>query len=186
MRSVRLFFRRSWVVLLIALFLFPAACQDSTGTSVAGPQPARKGLDASGRMQVSEEDRCPVCAMPVAAHEPFSAAIVLKDRTTFYFCAPGCMMRAWLHPEVHLGRHRRQLGQTVVRDYFSGDFIDGQEVLWVSGSDVIGPMGPALVPLKDSSDVAVFRRRHGGEEVFHLRDLNDGNWERFTGKRTER
>ncbi|MCF8078607.1 MAG: nitrous oxide reductase accessory protein NosL [Desulfobacterales bacterium] len=186
MRFPRLFLCRCMAVLLIALFLFPVSCQDSKGTSGAGPQPALKGLDAAGRMQISEEDRCPVCAMPVAAHEAFSAAIVLKDGTAFYFCAAGCMMRAWLHPEVHLGREEGALGRTVARDYFSGDFVDGHQVLWVSGSDVIGPMGPALVPLKDSSDLAAFRRRHGGKEVFRLGNLDDENWERFTGKRVER
>lgn len=186
MRFSRLFFCRWLAVLATVLFLFPVACQDSKGTSGAGPKPARQGLDAAGRMQISKEDRCPVCAMPVADHEAFSAAIVLKDGTAFYFCAPGCMMRAWLHPEIHLGREKEALGRTMVRDYFSGDFVDGHEVFWLSGSDVIGPMGPALVSLKDSSDLAAFRRRHGGKEVFQLRDLNDQNWEKLTGKRAKR
>ena len=186
MRFPRLSLCRFLAMMAMVLFLFPAACQDSKSPSGPGPKPARQGLDAAGRMQIGKEDRCPVCAMPVADHEPFSAAVVLEDQTTFYFCCPGCMMRAWLHPEVHLGRHRRQVARTVVRDYFSGDFVDGHQVLWVSGSDVIGPMGPALVPLKDSSGLAAFRRRHGGKEVFQLRELNDQNWEKLTGKRAKR
>lgn len=186
MRFSRLFFCRWLAVLAMVLFLFQAACQDSKSPSGAGPMPALKGLDAAGRMQIGKEDRCPVCAMPVADHEAFSAAIVLKDGAAFYFCAAGCMMRAWLHPEIHLGREKNALARTVVRDYFSGDFVDGSQVLWVSGSDVVGPMGPALVPLKDSSELAAFRRRHGGKEVFRLGDLNDENWEKLTGKRTKR
>ena len=127
-------------------------------------------------MQVSEGDRCPVCAMPVKAHERFSAAIA------FYFCSPGCMLRAWLQPERYLNRSRQQLSRPVARDYFSGDFIDGRRALWVSGSDVIGPMGPALVALKSDTQLDAFRRRHGAGRVFRLWALTAETWEQLAAR----
>jgi nitrous oxide reductase accessory protein NosL len=165
--------------------LLPAllACTDPPGSSGAGPVPARRGLDARGRMQISDQDRCPVCAMPVAKHERFSAAIAVSGGSAFYFCTPGCMLRAWLRPERYLNRPREQLLKPVARDYFTGDFIDGRNALWVAGSDVVGPMGPALVALKSEADLPVFRKRHGAVRVFRLSALHPENWEEMIGKR---
>jgi nitrous oxide reductase accessory protein NosL len=169
-------------ILMLGFCLLSAACQDPDAGSGAGPTPAKKGLDADGRMQISETDRCPVCAMPVAEHERFSAAIVLADGTAYYFCSAGCMLRAWVNPAHYLNRERDALRRPIVRDYFTGDFIDGRRALWISGSDVIGPMGPALVAIQSEDDLAVFRRRHGVGTVFSLSALNAGTWETLTGK----
>jgi nitrous oxide reductase accessory protein NosL len=169
--------------LIFSVLLCLVACRDPGGSSGAGPAPARRGLDAAGRMQISEQDRCPVCAMPVAEHERFSAALALADGSAYYFCTPGCMLRAWLRPERYLNRPREQLLKPVARDYFTGDFIDGRNALWVAGSDVVGPMGPALVALKSEADLPVFRKRHGAVRVFRLSALHPENWEEMIGKR---
>ena len=169
-------------ILMVGVFILSAACQDPGAASGAGPAPAKKGLDADGRMQISETDRCPVCAMPVAEHERFSAAIVLSDGSAYYFCSAGCMLRAWVNPVHYLNRQPVALRRPVARDYFTGDFIDGRRALWISGSDVIGPMGPALVAIQSEDDLAVFRRRHGAGTVFSLSALNAGTWETLTGK----
>ena len=168
---------------LFVSLLFPLACQDAGDAPGAGPEPARRGLAADGRMQISDGDRCPVCAMPVKAHERFSAAIALSDNTVFYFCSPGCMLRAWLMPGRYLNRSGDQLSRPVAREYFSGDVVDARRALWVSGSDVVGPMGPALVALKSESQLTAFRRRHGAGRVFRLSSIRVENLEKITGAR---
>jgi len=134
-------------------------------------------------MQVSSEDRCPVCGMRVIKHPRFACAIQLKDHTTYYFCGTGCMIRAWMHPEVFLGAEKSRLQRAVVQDYFTGAHVSALDVVWVAGSDVVGPMGPALVPLKSADDAAVFMRRHGGKTTFRLSDMNDTTWQQLTGKK---
>jgi copper chaperone NosL len=163
--------------LLAALGLTCAAAAPA-----AGPAPGAHPLDARGQMQIADDDRCPVCAMLPARSPHFAAAIQLADGRTFYFCSAGCMLRAWLHPESFLGVGRDRLHRPLVRDYFSGQPLDARLAFWISGSDVIGPMGQALVPLAAEAHVAVFRRRHGGRQVFRLEELNDANWQQLTGK----
>ena len=70
----------------------------------------------------------------------------------------------------------------MTQDYFSGELVDARQVFWIAGSDVIGPMGPALVPLQEPSHVEAFRRRHGATKIFRLEALNSDNWETLTGK----
>ena len=144
--------------------------------------PGKRPLDADGRMRVSEGDRCPVCAMEVIRHPKFASAIALKDGRTFYFCGTGCMIRTWLHPEVFLGVPPEALDRPIVHDYFTGREVDARRVIWVAGSDVVGPMGPALVPIAEDSHVEAFQRRHGGDRTFRLDELDDAAWTEITGK----
>ena len=134
-------------------------------------------------MQISDGDRCPVCAMKVRAHAKFASAILLADGRTFYFCGTGCMIRSWMHPEIFLKVSKKDLKLSVVQDYFTGEQVDGLTVVWVAGSDVVGPMGPALVPIKNTGQVGVFKKRHGGKTTFRLADMNDEKWQAMTGKK---
>ena len=151
--------------------------------SKAGPHPGLKPLDERGAMQISSQDRCPVCAMEVGKHKKFACAVQLMNGNTFYFCGSGCMIRSWLHPEIFLGAEKEELKRSVVQDYFSGEQVPGQSVYWVAGSDVIGPMGPALVPLKNEQDLDVFKKRHGAKAVFRLSEMTDEKWQQLTGKK---
>jgi nitrous oxide reductase accessory protein NosL len=153
------------------------------GQSLASsPSPGRIGLDAGGGMRISAEDRCPVCAMLPVRYPRFATAIELRDGRTYYFCSAGCMLNAWQHPDIFLGIAKELLGRPVVREYLSGEVMDAREVFWVSGSDVVGPMGPALVPLKNARHLEAFRKRHGAKHVFRLDELTYDNWQELTGK----
>ncbi|MCK8603596.1 nitrous oxide reductase accessory protein NosL [Desulfoferrobacter suflitae] len=156
---------------------------DASRERSSGPQPGVQGLDATGCMQINDADRCPVCAMKVANYPNFSSALQLTDGRTYYFCGSGCMIRAWLHPDTFLAAPREDIKRAVVRDYFSGEQFDALAATWVAGSDVIGPMGPAMVPLKDAKLVEVFKRRHGGRATFLLQQMTDEKWQQLTGKR---
>jgi len=150
--------------------------------SKVGPQPGLKPLDESGTMQISNQDRCPVCAMQVSKHKKFACAVQLMNDNTFYFCGSGCMIRSWMHPDIFLGAAKEELRRSVVQDYFTGEQVPGRSVHWVAGSDVIGPMGPALVPLKNEQDLDVFKKRHGAQAVFRLSEMTDEKWQQLTGK----
>lgn len=153
------------------------------GGNAGGPVPGREPLGPEGRLRISGEDRCPVCAMLPIRYPRFAAAIALADGRTYYFCSPGCMLNAWLHPDIFLGVEAARLQRPVALEYLSGEALDARKVFWVSGSDVVGPMGPALVPLKDAAHLEAFRRRHGARQVFRLDELNNDNWEKLTGRK---
>ena len=149
-----------------------------------GPIPGLTPLNKKGQMQIGKRDRCPVCGMRVAEYQKFSTAIQLLDNTTYYFCSSGCMLRAWLHPDIFLASSKGKLKSTVVREYFTGVQIDGNDVSWVVGSDVIGPMGPAFVPVKGNKALDIFKKRHGGKIVFMLKELSPEKWLAITGRKS--
>jgi nitrous oxide reductase accessory protein NosL len=157
------------------------ACQKA-GDSDPLPH-ARQGLADDGQLRPVQGDRCPVCAMHIVEHPKTAAALVLDNGATYYFCGNGCMIRTWLHPEVFLRVERARIARTVVQDYFTGAPIDAMDAYWIAGSDVVGPMGPALVPLKDEASVEAFKGRHGGRIEFRLREVDDARWEEITGRK---
>ncbi|HSO19365.1 MAG TPA: nitrous oxide reductase accessory protein NosL [Desulfosarcina sp.] len=146
-----------------------------------GPVPAQKPLAPDGRMQLSGADRCPVCAMFAARYPRTAAAMTLTSGETFYFCTNGCLLRTWLRPMAYLGRPRTAIARLTVRDYFSGRSVDAHHAVWVAGSDVVGPMGSAVVALEDAGQLNAFTRRHGAETVFRLDELDDALWRRISG-----
>ena len=168
----------SVILALTALTLVPVAIPAADG----GPAPALKPLSAEGQMTLSPDDRCPVCAMFPARRPQSAAAMTLKSGETFYFCGNGCLLRTWLRPTVHLGRPWNAIERLVVLDYFSGRPIDGRTATWVAGSDVVGPMGPAIVALGDPAELVTFKSRHGGKTVFAFDQLDDALWQKISGR----
>ena len=166
-----------------------AGCQDKAHAPVhqgapagAVASPARGTLGADGNLSPHPDDRCPVCAMKPHKNPKFASAIEHADGRVWYFCGTGCMIRSWLHPEIFLGVEPGTLKRSVVPGYFDGKPVDGAKARWVAGSDVVGPMGPALVPLATETEAAAFVKRHGGNHRFRLGELNDERWQEITGK----
>ena len=164
------------ILVSAALILFPVSVPAAEG----GPTPALKALSADGQMTLSESDRCPVCAMFPARRPQTAAAMTLKSGETFYFCGNGCLLRTWLRPTVYLGKKQNAIDRLMVQDYFSGQPIDGRTATWVAGSDVVGPMGPAIIALGDPDQLATFKSRHGGQTVFTFDQVDDDLWKQIS------
>ncbi len=141
-----------------------------------GPRPAGDGLTTLGDLQLGAQDRCPVCGMFPAKRPKTAAALELKDGRTFYFCGNGCLLRSVHDSQLYLGVAADRIERLRVRDYFSGAAIDARKAIWVAGSDVIGPMGPALVTLQDEGALNAFKQRHGAKQTFTLDQVDDALW----------
>jgi copper chaperone NosL len=176
-----LYMRKMATILAIAILIWgvAAAMQDSAKGQGKSPRPAEKELNPQGDLQPGPHDRCPVCGMFPAKRPKTAAAMQLADGRTFYFCGNSCLLRSVRDSRVHLNLDVDQIERLRVRDYFSGGAIDGRQALWVAGSDVIGPMGPALVTLQSEADLEVFRRRHGGNLTFRLDQVDDALWQQI-------
>jgi copper chaperone NosL len=141
----------------------------------AGPPPAFNGLGPGDSLSISPRDHCPVCGMYPSRIPQCAAGMRLEDGRTYYFCSNRCLLLAWRRPRTYLGP-QAVVSRLVVLDYFSGQPLDGARAWWITGSDVIGPMGPALVTLDTQKDVAAFVRRHGSTHRFKLDQIDEALW----------
>jgi len=96
--------------------------------------------------------RCAHCGMKIDPASAFRAEVV-DGSTTRSFDTPRCALSEW----VAGGKK----GTVRVQDYYDRAWHDGSDLRFVVGSDVIGPMGPEIVPV-DAARVAKFKAYHVG------------------------
>ena len=103
--------------------------------------------------------RCAHCGMKIDPTSPFVAEMDEKK-----FDTPRCALSEWL-----AGGKR---GTVRVQDYYDRSAHPADEVRFVTGSDVVGPMGAELVPV-DAARVAKFQKDHGGTRALALADIDE-------------
>jgi len=108
-------------------------------------------------------ERCAKCGMDVESAPRWIAGLTLEDGTDQRFCSPRCLF-AW---RIQTGAE----GSPWVTEYYSQQRMPAAELHFVVGSDVIGPMGSALVPVAGLKAAEQFRHDHDGERVVELSEI---------------
>jgi copper chaperone NosL len=110
------------------------------------------------------EDRCPVCGMFVEKYRNWTATIMFEDGSQVFFDGPKDLFKFLLDP-ARYGHEKSLISDVFVTDYYTTKLVDARETVFVVGSDVMGPMGPELVPIASVEHAESFRADHGGEQV---------------------
>ncbi len=118
-----------------------------------------------------DKERCPVCGMFVAPYPNWIAVVQFKDDTKAYFDGPKDMFTylADLN-KYNPGAKLADISGVFVTDYYNVELRPVSEVYFVSGSDVLGPMGEEYVALRNSAEVKSFMRDHGGKKVLTYKE----------------
>jgi len=119
--------------------------------------------------QPGEKERCMVCGMFVAPYPQWMASIELKDGRQYYFDGPKDMFiclfdLATYFPDTSM----EQVTGVYVTEYYGGKILPASDVIFVTGSDVIGPMGAELVPVLGLDAATTFRRDHAGKALMRF------------------
>ena len=147
--------KRQLAVLMLALFSLTAVANG------AG-KPAK----------FSTQDKCPVCGMFVAKYPDFAARIVYRDGSYAVFDGSKDMFIYLFDLKKYApGKAASQIASLSVTDYYSLDLIDGYKAFYVTGSDVLGPMGKELVPFAKTADAEEFKRDHKGKKIVRFGDV---------------
>lgn len=107
----------------------------------------------------SSEPRCETCAMRIDNKSSFFAELEEAGSTTPYD-SPRCAFAG-------LGKHPH--ATLWVREYYTQERRRAAALRFVEHSDVIGPMGPDLIPV-DPAQVTQFVAGHGGGRVSSFED----------------
>jgi nitrous oxide reductase accessory protein NosL len=127
---------------------------------------------AAAPVKPGTKDRCQVCGMFVAPFPTWLAVAELKDGRHFYFDGPkDLFIFAFDIPTYLPGGSRADVVRLLVTEYYSAKLLPVEAVVFVVGSDVLGPMGQELVPVEGEEKARTFRRDHGGTKFLRY----DGN-----------
>ena len=97
--------------------------------------------------------RCATCGMKIDPASPWVSYVTIAGKEQA-FDTPSCAFDAWRKgaPRISGGRFR---------EYYSQELKPAEELRFVRGSDVVGPMGPDIVPVA-AETARRFARDHNG------------------------
>lgn len=119
-------------------------------------------------------DRCPVCGMKASMYPKWTAEIVFKDGSYLAFDGPKDMFRFYFHPEKYSKHTKADIEAVYVTEYYSTRPVNAKapDLYFVIGSDVYGPMGVELVPVKGKSQAETFMNDHHGKRMVHFSEVS--------------
>jgi len=104
--------------------------------------------------------------MFVAKFPDWQAQVLFVDGRRAFFDGAKDLFRYLADPAHYDGTPGAEgVAAVFVTDYYSLEPVDGKTASYVSGSDVLGPMGKELVPFGKRSDAEEFLRDHRGTRV---------------------
>lgn len=117
--------------------------------------------------QPGARDLCPVCGMLVAKYPNWIAVVTWQDGHAHFFDGAKDMFK-FLHDLAKYapGHRREDIRGIYVTDFYNLERIDARKAFFVTGSDVLGPMGHELVPLASKADADDFFKDHKGKRRF--------------------
>lgn len=116
-----------------------------------------------------KDDRCAVCGMFVAPFPQWVSVLEFKDGRRFYFDGPKDLFICFFDVAAQIpGASPDQIAGVYVTEYYSTRLLPATEVLFVTGSDVLGPMGQELVPVLGREAAETFRRDHAGQKIMRF------------------
>jgi nitrous oxide reductase accessory protein NosL len=107
--------------------------------------------------------RCKHCGMKIDQTSPWRAELVAVEGTTIAFDTPRCALTSWRSGKSQAARLR-------VQEYYERRWRDADELRFVIGGDVVGPMGPDLVPV-DPARATKFIQDHSADRALRLDEI---------------
>lgn len=127
---------------------------------------------AAGLINSSAQDRCAVCGMSVGKHQAFLARITFKGGTFAAFDGPKDMFRYYLNMPMYApGKKKSDISSIQVTEYYGQEPLEAKAAFFVTGSDVMGPMGHELIPFRTMKDAKEFLKDHKGKKIVRFRDV---------------
>jgi copper chaperone NosL len=111
-----------------------------------------------------DEERCRTCGMKIDRASPWRSELLDGSGSAVAaFDTPRCAFLAWRGGKVSASGVR-------VSEYYDRTLRSGADVRFVVGGDVLGPMGPDLVPV-DPARATKFIQDHGAERALRLDEV---------------
>ncbi|MBF0563629.1 MAG: nitrous oxide reductase accessory protein NosL [Nitrospirae bacterium] len=130
---------------------------------------------AADPLKPTSKDKCPVCGMLVHPYTQWSAQIIFKDGTYAFFDGPKDMFKYYLDiPKYNKSKTSADISDIYVTEYYSTKVMKADGVTFVSGSDVMGPMGKELVAITNDK-VKTFTSDHKGVKALKFSEVTDAD-----------
>jgi copper chaperone NosL len=142
----------------------------SLGWSMWLVRPAASSL--SKFPKPGKKDRCPVCGMFVHKYPKWMAGFVFVNGRKYFHCSPKCMLHNLNHIfKYQPGQNREKLALIWVTEYYTTKKMDAHDLLFVVGTNLVGPMGLDLIPVKGRKAANNLKQDYEGDLILTLAQI---------------
>ena len=121
-------------------------------------------------------DKCPVCGMFVSRYTNWIAEITFKDGTYAVFDGPKDMLKYFFNVSKYSkDKTSKDISEIFVTEFYSAKMMRAGELFFITGSDVLGPMGHELIPVKGGQEAKTFMHDHKGKKIFKFEEITAGD-----------
>lgn len=128
-------------------------------------------LQAEPVNTIKQGEKCRVCGMFVAKYQPWIAQLHYASADVAMFDGVKDMMAYYFEPEKYGATSGDTVSAIYVKDYYTQEWLDGKEAVYVVGSDVMGPMGHEFIPLSSTSAAEDFMKDHKGKHILSFQEI---------------
>lgn len=121
---------------------------------------------ADREIKPTRKDKCPVCGMFVSPYANWVAAIEFTDGSLNFFDGSKDMFKyLFFMDKYNKQKTRKDVANIYVTEFYSTKLMPAKELYFISGSNVMGPMGKELIPVKGKKNAETFLKDHHGERI---------------------
>ena len=119
--------------------------------------------DNSAPQIIPADQSCGVCGMYPARFAKWQSQVIFTDSKMVPFDGCKDMFKYILNMQAYDKNHTsKDIASVWVKDFNSGEWLDGKAVSYVIGSSEMGPMGKELIPFGDPTKALAFKKEKGG------------------------
>ncbi|NPA28100.1 MAG: hypothetical protein GXN91_03525 [Epsilonproteobacteria bacterium] len=111
--------------------------------------------------------------LPLNKYQKFLAKAVLENGDEVEFVSVKSMLQVYFNQDYFLKKRllKSKIKKMFVKDYLDGSLVDAKEAFYVFGSRLVGPHGDDLIPLKNKTNLELFKIKYGGTKVLKFDEI---------------
>lgn len=159
---------KQYIFCVLATLLLIGCQSNENKTKTNTHQHGHKGPSSESKKAGNKVNYdCRHCGMPSQDFPKWKAKVV-ADAGEVWYCSPRCMFINTLNE----AKAPKGIQAIQVISYYDTQAIDAKTAFYVTESDVLGPMGHDLVPLKDKKAAEDFKAEHQGKNIFAFAEVD--------------
>jgi nitrous oxide reductase accessory protein NosL len=122
-------------------------------------------------IKIESHKACPLCGMYPARYPQFNCQIVFKDGSYEAFDSAIGLLVVLLFPD-NTEMKLKPIAKIYFKDYFKESWLEADKAFFVTGSEIMGPMGVEFLPVDSEQAAKELKKQEQGQDITHFKEIN--------------
>ncbi len=113
---------------------------------------------------------CPVCGMYPARYPQYNCQIVFKDGSYEAFDSAVGLLVFLFFPD-NTKKKLQPIAKIYFKDYFKESWLEAGKTFFVTGSEIMGPMGVEFLPVDSEQAADELKKQEKGKDRIHFKEI---------------